>query len=64
VSELGLSESDGGEKKGSARFTIKEKKYTYMGVRKRLKNRRKRAIFPLDIGIVQHFVLIKLTISN
>jgi len=49
VSELGLSESDGGEKKGSARFTIKEKKYTYMGVRKRLKNRRKRAIFPLDI---------------
>jgi len=39
--EFNLSESDGGEKKGvSARFTLKEKK-TYMGVRKRLKNRKK-----------------------
>jgi len=44
--ELNLSESDGGKKKGvSARFTLKEKKYTNMGVRKRLKNRKKRQYF-------------------
>jgi len=47
--ELNLSESDGGEKKESARFTLKEKKHKYMGVRKRLKNRREKAIFPLHI---------------
>jgi len=47
--ELNLSESDGGEKKESLLDSrYKQKKYTYMGVRKRLKNRKK-AIFPLHI---------------
>jgi len=40
VSELSLSESDGGEKKG-----LLEKKNTQMGVRKRLKNRKKGNIY-------------------